>query len=67
MWLRCDDTLHSAGVFALVALGTSGLDGRSSTGIECFLLQRSQIGVEPHFAAERIKFKDEVAFGESAN
>ena len=41
VWLRCDDALHAASVFALVALGASGLDGRSATGIECFFLQRS--------------------------
>ena len=67
VWLAGYDPLHPARVFGLVALGTCCLDGWSTTGIECFFLQRGEIGVESHFASQGIKFEYKMAFGQPTN
>ena len=59
--------LHSQGILGLVALGASGLDGGSAGGVESFFLEGSQVGIEAHFATEGVEFKDQMAFGKSAD
>ena len=67
MGLVGDDSLHAKSIFALVTLGTCCLDGRSPTGVEGFLLEGGEVGIKSHLSAERIKFKDKMAFGQSAD
>lgn len=67
IWLGADDALHALRVFRLVALGARRANGWTTTKVQCLFLKRGQIGVESHFAAERIEFKDEMAFRESSN
>ena len=66
MGLASNDALHSKSVFALVALRSGCLYSRPAAGVERLLLERSEIGIKPHFAAKGIKLKDEVAFGQAA-
>ena len=67
MRLLFNDALHPAGIFGFIALRTCGLYGRTTACIERFFLKGSQIGIETHFTAERIQFKNKMTFGKSAD
>lgn len=61
------DLGEAAGVGCLVALDPDGADSGSARGVEGAILEAGEIGIEAHFAAEGIKFNDEVGLGESAD
>ena len=59
--------MHPFGIFSFGALAARGPDGRSAATVEGFSLESGQVGVESHFAAESVKFADEMTFGEAAD